>query len=348
VDLLTHFNINQKKQIIMNTQYNNIKLSLLLLLAVFTISCETESTYEDTPPTISNIAVSNPNFSTLEEAAITGEVAVTLSNPNPNDPSGDYTVFAPTNDAFARLGLNENTLGVLRQDFLTNTLLYHVSNGNLTSNMISDGGMSTSAIGASRRFISRDGELFINGSKILATDIAAINGTVHVIDKVMIATGGNVVETAIALNNADVFINPELSYLVEAVVYTNLVDALSNPDANFTVFAPTDQAFIDLGAALGLTFTEPADVRQLSQDLVTAVLLNHVFADVSADKFTSELSAGTFDALGDDNITLGAYDNGVLSVTGSGNANPANMVIPDVQTTNGVVHVIDQVLLPNL
>lgn len=327
-----------------NTKYPII----LLLLTTLFASCETENSFEDIPPTIANIAVSNPAFSTLEEAAITGGVAVTLSNPNPNDASGDFTVFAPTNDAFARLGLNENTLGVLQQPFLTSTLLYHVSNGNLRSSSISEGEMSTSALGVNRRFINRNGDLYINGSKIIATDVNAINGTVHVIDKVMIATGANVVESAIALNNANVFINPELSYLVEAVVYADLAGALSNPDANFTVFAPTDEAFVNLGAALGLTFTEPADIRQLPKELVTAVLLNHVFADVTADKFTSELSSGVYDALGEDTITLGAFTEGTLTVSGSGNDNPANMVIPDVQTTNGIVHVIDQVLLPIL
>ncbi len=332
----------------MNILYKTYNLILLFIFTTIILSCETENTYQDIQPTIANIAVSNPTFSTLEEAAITGGVAVILSNPNPNDPSGDYTVFAPTNDAFARLGLNENTLGILQKEFLTNTLLYHVSNGNLKSDLILQGDMSMSTLGINRRFVSRDDELFINGSKILATDVDAINGTVHVIDKVMIATGGNIVESAIALNDAAVFVNPELSYLVEAVVYADLVDALSNPDAGFTVFAPTDQAFIDLGTALGLTFTKPVDIRQLSQELVTAVLLNHVFADVASDRFTSELSAGSFDTLGEDNITLGMYNNGLLTVSGSGNMTPANMVIPDVQTTNGIVHIIDQVLLPNM
>jgi uncharacterized surface protein with fasciclin (FAS1) repeats len=331
----------------MNIIYKSYRKIFLFISIAFLSSCGTENSIEDIKPTIANIAVNNDAFSTLEEAAITGGVAAVLSNPNPNDPSGDYTVFAPTNDAFARLGLNENTLGVLQQSFLTNTLLYHVSNGNLTSDLIANNDTSLSALGVNRRFISRDNELFINGSKIIGTDVEAINGTVHIIDKVMIATGVNVVESALALNNSDVFISPELSFLVEAVVYAGLVDALSNPDANFTVFAPTDQAFINLGAALGLTFTQPSDIRQLPQDVVASVLLNHVFADVSADKFTSELSAGSYDSLGDDNIILGTYTDGVLSVSGSGNQNTANMVIPDVQTTNGIVHVIDQVLLSN-
>lgn len=330
----------------MKTIYKYYKFIFIFALTLFISSCETENSFEDTLPSIANIAVTNPNFSVLEEAAILGDLAVVLSNNNPNDASGAYTVFAPTNDAFARLGLNEETLTTLQNEFLVSTLLYHVSNGNLLSSSISDGSSSTSLLGPNRRFINRNGELFINGSKILATDISAINGTVHVIDKVVLATGANVVQSAIALSNAQVFKSPELSYLVEAVVYAELVDALSNPNAKFTVFAPTDQAFINLGAALNLTFDEPSDIRQLPKDLVTSVLLNHVFADFSADKFTSELNAGNVDSLGDDDIILGNYNNGILTVRGSGNTSPANMVIPDVQTTNGIVHVIDQVLLP--
>ncbi|WP_397445227.1 fasciclin domain-containing protein [Polaribacter sp. R77954] len=331
----------------------NLNILKYMLIAMLTISvltsCETTSSYEADLPSIANIAVSNADFSTLEAAAITGGVAGVLSNANPNDASGAYTVFAPTNDAFARLGLNEQTLGVLQKSFLTNTLLYHVSNGNLLGSSINDGANSTSALSVDRRFITRGEDTYINGSKILATDVMASNGTVHVIDKVMIATGVDIVQSAIALQSANVFTFSELSYLVEAVVYTDLVDALTASDGSpsFTVFAPTDQAFVDLGAALGLTFTEPSDIRQLPVETVRTVLLNHVIAD--GGKFTSELNAGTVTPLGGDDLTLGAFTNGTLTVTGVGNGNQAaNMGIPDVQTTNGVVHVIDRVLLPNL
>ena len=331
-------------------KYNTLKYTLLSLIAISVLnSCETPSSYEDEVPSIANIAVTNPDFSTLESAAVTGGVAVTLSNSNPNDSSGDYTVFAPTNDAFARLGLNSETLGVLQKPFLTNTLLYHVSNGNLAGGDIAEGDSSTSALGVDRRFVSRDGATYINGSQVLATDVMASNGTVHVIDKVMIATGVDIVQSAIALQSAQVFVNPELSYLVEAVLYTDLAGALtaSEGSPSFTVFAPSDQAFIDLGAALGLTFTEPADIRQLPVEVVTNVLLNHVVANDG--KFTSELSQGNIAPLGGDVLTLGAFTNGTLTVTGVGNGGEvANMIIPDVQTTNGIVHVIDRVLLPNL
>jgi len=328
--------------------YNYLKISTLLIAFITFISCETESDFENETPSIANIAVSNADFSTLEDAAIQGGLAVTLSNSNPNDPSGSYTVFAPNNDAFARLGLNSETLGVLNDDFLTNTLLYHTSNGDLPSQNINTTDMFPSLLGVNRRFVERDGDLFINGSRILATDINASNGTVHVIDKVMIGTGGDIVQSAIALTQSEVFVNPELTFLVEAVLYADLAEALSASEdsPSFTVFAPTDQAFIDLGNALGLTFDEPADIRQLPVETVTAVLLNHVVANDG--QFTSELNQGMITPLGGEPLMLGAYDNGVLSVQGQGNQNPANMIIPDVQATNGVIHVVDTVLLPNL
>ena len=190
------------------------------------ISCE--DNYENEKPSIAAIAVAGDNFSTLEAAAILGGVAGVLSNSNPNDASGDYTVFAPTNSAFARLGLvNEGSLGALQTSFLTTTLLYHVSNGNLLSNAFTN--PSQSAIGVNRRFITRGNDKYINGSKIIATDLSASNGTVHVIDKVMIATGVNIVESAILLQTAKVFKNPELTFLVQAVVSSGLAPVLANP-----------------------------------------------------------------------------------------------------------------------
>jgi uncharacterized surface protein with fasciclin (FAS1) repeats len=145
------------------------------------------------------------NFSTLEGAAVQGGVVGVLSNSNPNDPSGHYTVFAPTNDAFAKLGLvDAGSLGALQNSFLTNTLLYHVSNGDLPASQIANGGTSASALTINRRFISRGNDLYINGSKIILTDVKASNGTVHAIDKVMIATGVDIVASAILLKDAKV------------------------------------------------------------------------------------------------------------------------------------------------
>ena len=302
---------------------------------------------EELDPTIAGIAVANPDFQILEDAAIRGEVVDILSNKNPNDPEGNYTVFAPTNQAFGRLGLNSAAdLLTLQKPFLTSTLFYHVTGGTLSGSNLQAGLASPSALGPNRRIISRNGSTYVNGSKILATDVKASNGTVHVIDKVLLATGADIVQSAVALKDAQVFTKPELGFLVEAVLYCNLAGVLtaSPGSPQFTVFAPTDQAFRNLGTDLGVVLDVPADIRKLPQATVTAVLLNHV---VPGGQFTSELPENSrITTAGGSQLTLGAFADGILTVKGSSNATAAGMVIPDVQCTNGVVHVIDRVLLP--
>ena len=315
----------------------NIKSALLALTLIGTIvSCDTE--YKDETPSIAGIAVANPNFSTLEGAAIQGGVVGVLSNSNPNDPSGHYTVFAPTNDAFAKLGLvNAGSLGALQNSFLTNTLLYHVSNGDLPASQIANGGTSTSALTINRRFISRGNDLYINGSRIVLTDVKASNGTVHAIDKVLIATGVDIVASAILLKEAKVFKIPELTFLVAAVVKSGLAPTLSDPNANFTIYAPTDAAFKALG------FKTVADVTATDAGTLRTILLNHA---IGGGKFTSEQTNTNAATAGGGTLTYSPFLNGAFTIKSSGITTPANMVIPDIQCSNGVVHIIDTVLLP--
>jgi len=308
---------------------------------------------KDVEPSITNIAVTNPDFQLLEDAAIRGGVAITLGNKNPNAADGNYTVFAPTNSAFNRLGIKEaGDLTVLQPGFLTNTLLYHVYSGALVGGALTTGSTTSgaftilatptaAAVTPTRRIIQRaDGSRYVNGSKILGTDVKAANGLIHPIDKVLIATGGNVVESAIALQTAKVFVNPELTFLVAAVVKCNLQGLLSQPGP-YTVFAPTDQAFRDAG------IPDLAALNALPTATLTAILANHVLAGNLGNKFSPELPDGTsVTTFGTGNLQLGTFTNGVLTVKSNGIATPANMVIPDVQCTNGVVHVIDRVLLP--
>jgi len=328
---------------------NNLLKAGALLLGLLALSSCAKN--KDVDPSITNVAVTNPDFQLLADAAIRGDVAVLLGNKNPNDPQGKYTVFAPTNAAFARLGLNSALdLTALQPNFLRSTLYYHVFSGTLPGSALTPGSASPSALGPLRRIIRRaDGSLYVNGAKILGTDVAAANGLLHPIDKVLLATGADVLTSALALQSGQVFVKPELTFLVEAVVYCNLQAALtaSPGSAPLTVFAPSDQAFRDLGVALNVPLNEPRDIRKLPVATVTAVLLNHVIGGVHGGRFTSELPAGTTVAsAGGAPVTLGAFDNGVLTVKGKNNPTPANMIIPDVQCTNGVVHVIDRVLLP--
>jgi uncharacterized surface protein with fasciclin (FAS1) repeats len=203
---------------------------------------------------------------------------------------------------------------------------------------------ATPAVPITRRIINKSGNLYVNGSRILTTNVLAANGTIHVIDKVLLATGGNVVQSAVALESSKVFTKPELTFLVEAVKYCELVSLLSDTP-NLTVFAPTDQAFKNLGTDLGVPLNVPADIRRLPKDAVTSILAAHVLANGA--KFTPELpNNATANSFGGAPLQLGPFNNGVLTVKGAGNATPANMVIPDVQATNGVIHVIDRVLRP--
>jgi len=319
-------------------------LAVLLASSLVLSSCSRD---QDADPSIAGVAVATADFQILEDAAVRGGVVGVLSNKNPNDPTGNYTVFAPNNAAFNRLGFySAPDLAGLQTAFLTNTLLYHVAGGNLPGSSLTPGSTSASALGVSRRIIDRAGVRYVNGSRILATDVRAANGTIHVVDKVLLATGADIVQSAIALRDAQVFAKPELSFLVEAVLYADLAGPLSASPGSpqLTVFAPTDQAFRELGTLLGVPLNVPADIRRLPKATVTAVLLNHV---VPGGKFTPELPENsTITPLGGSPLTLGAFTNGVLSVKGKSNTAAAGMVIPDVQCTNGTVHVINRVLLP--
>ncbi|TGE29047.1 fasciclin domain-containing protein [Hymenobacter metallicola] len=328
--------------------FTALPLSLLLLSA-----CSKDTAAD---PSIAGIAVANDDFSVLEDAAIRGGVVETLSNKNPNDPAGNYTVFAPNNFAFARLGLRQATdLQALQTSFLTSTLLYHVTGGSVAGSSLVAGAASASALGPPRRIVVRNNSRYVNGSRIVATDVKASNGTVHVIDKVLLATGADVVQSAVALSQGKVFVKPDLQYLVYAVVYCGLTGPLSEGSPQLTVFAPTDQAFKDLYQQFGITLNEPKDLEKLpnAKETLTKVLLNHVLVGTQGGKltqFTTEIpDNAVLPSLGGGNLTFGVFTNGLLTVKGAGNGtNSANMVIPDIQCTNGIVHLVDRVLLPTL
>ncbi|MBK0384131.1 fasciclin domain-containing protein [Pedobacter sp. SD-b] len=332
-------------------KFKHLKVVVGLTLSAFlftTILTSCKKNNNDVDQTISQIAVSMDGFSQLEAAAIQGGVAGVLSNKNPAAGSdGNYTVFAPTNEAFAKIGLVKPAdLTALQNAFLTNVLLYHVSNGNTLESALTDKAVLPSLLTPTKRIIKRGNDLYVNGSKIIATNVKADNGIIHVVDRVLLASGADIANTTIFFSEGKGFVQPELTYLLAAVKYAGLVAPLADPNANLMVFAPTNQAFINLGKLLGVPLNQPSDIEKLPKDVVTKVLLTHVFNLTGGARFTSELYAGAFTSLNGQTVTLGTYNNGYLTVKGAGNSAPANMLIPDVQCTNGIVHVIDTVLLP--
>jgi uncharacterized surface protein with fasciclin (FAS1) repeats len=301
----------------------------------------------DAIPSIAGLVVADPAFSTLEDAAIRCDLVFALSNPNAGDPSGDFTVFAPDNTAFSRLGIdNGDDLAGIRTAFLTQTVLYHVSHGNLPGRNLPAGDSSASVTGLNRRFYEISAQRYINGSKIVATDVTTANGTVHVIDKVLLATGLDIVQSALALRDTQVFRYPELGILTEAVLYVEATGLLSaSPGSpHYTVFAPTDAAFRQLGRELGIPLEQPADIRNVSKDIVKAILLNHVVAD--GGRFMPEIRENAIMTVGGGELSVARFSNGDLVLRSNGDARQAKTLVPDIQVSNGVVHLIDRVLLP--
>jgi transforming growth factor-beta-induced protein len=277
----------------------------------------------------------NKDFSTLiaaVQAADEDILSVLLSN-GPSDQG--LTLFAPTNDAFAAAGITELPDGAT----LSAVLKYHVIDGTVQAGDLpatTAAAVPVTTLGGDFYLTNKGGDagVFINGNtQVVVTDIAGSNGVVHVIDRTLLPPSNNIVEIAQSYDP------DEFTQLVAAVARTSgedpdLLAALSGEGA-FTVFAPTDAAFEALYDALGVASVDEIDLATL-----TAVLQHHVIA--SPRVFSADLEAGSVSTLNGD-ITI---DPSAGTVTdGSGNA--ANLASPlDVLATNGVIHVIDKVLIP--
>jgi transforming growth factor-beta-induced protein len=298
-------------------------LLLIAFIGLFTFSsCSDNDEIISESNTIVDIALGDEQFSTLVAALQKTNLVSVLQG------SGPFTVFAPTNTAFSNLlnQLGASSLDDISADALAPILLYHVLGGAVSSSQLATGYVSTVSPGPNNSFVSLyinlDGGVALNGSSnVTAADIVADNGIIHVIDEVL--TPPTVVDVAIA--------NGSFSTLVSAVVKAELVEALTS-EGPFTVFAPTNDAFSQLLTDLGAGSLDDIPVNTL-----TDVLLYHV---VSGNVRSTDLVAGmvpTLNSQAEIEVDLGS-DVTLNSTT--------KVVAVDVQATNGVVHVIDKVLLP--
>lgn len=299
-------------------------MTALVLVGLFTFaSCENEDDNApapmEEPKSIVEIAAADENFSILVAALTKANLVTALEG------DGPFTVFAPTNAAFADLlaDLGVSSLDDLSAEALTPILLYHVVSGKVLSSDLADGYVSTLSSGPGENSISLQvdaDEVILNStSSVTAADIMASNGVIHVIDKVLLPP--TVVD--LAINNSN------FSILVEAVLKAELAETLSG-SGPFTIFAPTNAAFEELFATLGVS-----GIADLSKEALTPILLYHV---VSGNVLSSDLSTGDVATLnGDIAISVGS----TVTINGS-----SAVLLTDVQGSNGVVHVIDEVLLP--
>lgn len=309
----------------MKTNFRKFQLAILAIatVTVFASCSKDDNDDQKDPQNIVQVASSNADFSILVQALDKAGLVSTLEG------SGPFTVFAPTNEAFTALFTQLGVSGIndLSAEALKPILLNHVISGNVKAADIATGYAETfnnTAPGGSKvkLFISKGSDVKVDESTVITADVMASNGVIHAIDKVILPP--SVVSHAIN--------NPNFSILVEAVVKAGLVDALSAAGP-FTVFAPTNDAFNALFAALGVT-----GISDLTAEQLTPILLYHV---VSGNVLASQVSTGTVPTLNtSSNISVVAGSSGV-QLNGS-----SNVVATDVQAANGVIHVIDSVLLP--
>ncbi|RPJ20056.1 MAG: fasciclin domain-containing protein [Chloroflexi bacterium] len=291
----------------------------------------TVATEEPASKNIVDIAVEDGRFTTLVAAVQAAGLAETLSG------EGPFTVFAPTDDAFA--ALPEGTLDSLllpeNKQQLTDILLYHVVPGKVMAADVTglDGKMADTALTGQQIGVKVDmGSVYLNENvKVVITDIEASNGVIHVIDAVLLPPSD---ETAMEkLDIVDTAINDgRFTTLVTAVQTAELVDTLKG-EGPFTVFAPTDDAFAALPEGTLDSLLLPENKQQL-----TDILLYHVVSGkVMASDVVSLTSAPT--VLGKD-ATVKVEDGKVFL------NDTVQVIVTDIETSNGVIHVIDSVLLP--
>lgn len=303
-----------------------IKLTLLVATSTVMFSCSDDDNVAPESNTIAAIASRNPNFTTLVAALDRAGLVQTL------DQNGPFTVFAPTNAAFNDF-LADNgftSLNDIPVDVLREVLLNHVVNGTNLSTSLSTGYVKTLGKGSASdsntlsMFINTASGVRLNGvASVTTADIVASNGVIHVVDAVI---GLPTVVTHAAAN-------PGFSTLVSLLTQQNLVSTLDGTASSpFTVFAPNNDAFTTFETQ------NPGVLAGLTSAQVTAVLTYHVVA--GANVLSTGIPA----------TPITTFETGTFTIAGTTITDESDrqtgIIATDVQASNGVIHVVNNVLLP--
>jgi len=328
-----------------------VSLVLLLGLGALGVSAQTNDNIVD-------IAAKNNNFDTVHAAIVAAGLADTLASAD-----AQYTVFAPTDAAFSNLGeASPELLAAALADpkgALTTVLKYHVVAGNYSSAELLEMGTVTTLQGETLTITTRNDSVFVNDARVVTADVPAKNGVIHAINRVLLpaavtslmdmtdttttdttptadtttttdrptANDGNTTITTSSQTIAEIAAEAgNFTSLLSALEATGWAETFALP-GNYTVFAPTDDAF----AALG-------DLN-LSQDELEAILLYHVVSDrltrdqLATDDLVPTLSGGR-------PLFINSDDGQIISISG------AKLLMTDIQASNGIIHVIDRVMIP--
>lgn len=250
------------------------------------------------------------------------------------DESKTFTVFAPTDEAFDSLGDEALSALLADTDALQGILLYHVISGQSVDaqTAISLAGTTVEmANGESISLTMMDGNLLIDSSIVIATDIQTSNGIIHVIDAVLLPPTSepeimaNIVDTAVAAGS--------FTTLVAALQAAGLDETLADESQTFTVFAPTDAAFEKLGS-------DTIAALLADTDTLSNILLYHVIGGASVEAQAAIGLAGSeVDMANGETVSLSLQDGNLL-------IDDATVISTDIMTSNGIIHVIDTVLTP--
>ncbi|MCU0451876.1 MAG: fasciclin domain-containing protein [Bernardetiaceae bacterium] len=279
------------------------------------------------PQSITDIVLTNNDFTLLRAAVQRAGLADALR-------TGTLTVFAPNDAAFRAAGFADvAAINAAPVNTLTSILQYHVLGTRTPASAIPTAdNTSVNTLGNVPLFITRNAAgVSVNGIRVITPDVDASNGVIHIIEQVLLPPAGNLVQVAQG--------NPNFSLLVAAVLRasqgtTNVAQVLSGPGP-LTVFAPTDAAFQAAG------FTNAAAINAADPAALTRILTYHV---VPARVFSTNLAAGNVATAQGGNVTIGLNP---VTVRGNGNGGTAsNVTQANIVASNGVIHVIDRVLLP--
>jgi|TARA_B100001094_G_scaffold136447_1_gene132085 uncharacterized surface protein with fasciclin (FAS1) repeats len=269
---------------------------------------------EDIPTNAQNTGVHDSLVAALSHAGLVSALQA----------DGPFTVFAPTDDAFAAAGIDLTTFDTDEENAtLSAILLYHVVSDSVAASDVVDGMSADTLNGDALSFSVTDGTVMVNDATVTTADVMASNGIIHVIDKVLMPPA-DLVDIPTVAQGTGIH-----TALVAAVVQAELLTTLQG-EGPFTVFAPTDDAFTAAGIDLAALDTDEGKAT------LTDILLYHVVAGaVPSSAVTNGMSAQAVN--GDDlSFTVGE---GVM-------VNDANVVLADVLASNGIIHVIDKVLMP--
>jgi uncharacterized surface protein with fasciclin (FAS1) repeats len=357
----------------LHKNYNIMKIyqtisKLLFVTAIGTIVTFSSCKKDDPAPvpvptpvtnTVTDIVSANASFTLLKQAVVKADLAGALAG------AGPFTVFAPDDAAFTAATFTAAGITATPAAALSTVLKYHVISGSkiLAANVPAGPNAKVVTLGGDSIFVTRkaSGSVFINGVQVTGADIPADNGVIHKVGRVIQPAAGNIVATAQAVTGGA----NGLDSLVKAILRVNgatvaqggdpsLVATLSGttpgaPFAPLTVFAPTNAAFTQLLTALGNT-----DINQIAISTLNAVLKYHV---VGGRAFSSDLTTGSLTMLpgGVNTTAINLVPtvptitgrNSVLNLSvGGSTTNTCGIIGTDVMCRNGVVHLINRVLLP--